>query len=180
MAKQIGENCTTGTFDDICFYKMNGQYYARMKSSLTRERVRKSIAFVRTMKSANELATASVMASQIYRTIAKNKRKVLWYRKMTGMAKLLLQKGVGKEEITRQLSEYIGVIMQPAIAVCKKKTIKTFGSSLRVKTLKQIHFVKSFRESPTQYQRGVLRNYSSLWLQNVFDPDNGIGMLLEY
>lgn len=41
MAKQIGPVFITGTIGDICFYKMDGQYYARMKSSLSSKRVKR-------------------------------------------------------------------------------------------------------------------------------------------
>jgi hypothetical protein len=35
MAKQVDDIKITGTYDDVTNYKMDGQYYARMKSSLT-------------------------------------------------------------------------------------------------------------------------------------------------
>jgi hypothetical protein len=35
MAKQAGDIFITGTIDDLCFYKMDGAYYVRLKSSLT-------------------------------------------------------------------------------------------------------------------------------------------------
>ena len=119
MAKQIGDIVITGTYDDLCFYKMDGQYYVRMKSSLTRNRVRKSAAFANTMKSANELGTASVLASRVYRTIAKEKRKVTLYRKMTGMAKLLLKHGESKEQVTELLEKYIAEVFSEREALVK-------------------------------------------------------------
>jgi hypothetical protein len=120
MAKQLC-NFITGTFDDLCFYKLEGQYYVRMKSSLTGKRVKKSPAFERTMKSAAQLASASVIASQVYRTIAKNKRKVGWFRKMTGMAKLLLKSGTTKEEIIIRLGNYLTTVLPTAKT--KKKNL---------------------------------------------------------
>jgi len=45
VAKQIGATKITGTIQNICFYKMEGQYYARQKSSLTGKRVKKDPAF---------------------------------------------------------------------------------------------------------------------------------------
>jgi hypothetical protein len=35
MAKQIGDIKITGTYDNVTYYKMDGEYYARSKSSLT-------------------------------------------------------------------------------------------------------------------------------------------------
>jgi hypothetical protein len=144
MAKQIGENFITGTYDDLCFYKMDGQYYVRIKSSLTRNRVRKSAAFTRTMQSASELAAASVIASQVYRTIAKEKRRVAWYRKMTGMAKLLFKNGESKERIMELLIKYIINVLKvkpikARIVTNKRKLFTTVISSRNMVEIKLIN-----------------------------------------
>ncbi len=48
MAKQIAGLCRfVGTIDDLTFYKMDGQYYVRAKSSLTAEQVKKKACFRR-------------------------------------------------------------------------------------------------------------------------------------
>src|SRR5438045_3080737 len=99
MAKQAGEYFITGTIDELSFYRMDGKYYVRKKSSLTRKRVLKTAAFTRSMHSARELAAASVAASLVYRTVAKEMRKVSWYRKMTSIAKLLFRNGESREKV---------------------------------------------------------------------------------
>lgn len=124
MAKQIGDTFITGTIDDLCFYKMDGRYYVRMKSLLTGKRVKKSAAFARTMESARQLATASVIASAVYRKIEKNKRKVSWFRKMTGIAKLLLKNGENKERITAKLLNYIATVLIEERRIFKRKSNK--------------------------------------------------------
>ena len=48
MAKQIGEYKIKGTVGDITFYKMEGEWYARRKSGLSRERVKRAKEFMRT------------------------------------------------------------------------------------------------------------------------------------
>src|SRR5438045_9793156 len=111
MAKQV---CTfiTGTIGNLCFYEVDGHYYVRMKSSLSGNRVKKSASFARTMESAGELAAASVIASGVYRKIAKEKRRVELYRKMVGIAKRLLKSGKGKDKITERLSNYITSVQE--------------------------------------------------------------------
>jgi hypothetical protein len=109
MAKQLC-NYITGTFDELCFYKMEGQYYIRVKSSLTSKRVKNCSTFKNTMESARQLAAASVIASQVYRTVSKEKRKVELYRKMTGIAKLLFKNGKNNEKVFEHLTKYIANI----------------------------------------------------------------------
>ena len=66
MAKQIGTFRITGTIDVICFYCLDGEYYAREKSSLSAERVKYDPVFAETMRSAKLLGNASKIASVLY------------------------------------------------------------------------------------------------------------------
>ncbi|MBL7745737.1 MAG: hypothetical protein JNN00_19855, partial [Chitinophagaceae bacterium] len=98
MAKQTGIIKVEGTIHGVCFYRLNGKYYARKKSSLSRERVKKSKAFAATRGYAQLFAMASVIGSAIYQIIpaAKKERKV--YQRITGMAMRLLKDGSSKEQ----------------------------------------------------------------------------------
>lgn len=82
----------------VCFYRLNGKYYARKKSSLSRERVKKSKAFAETRRYAKLFATASVIGSTIYGLIPKNKKGRKVYQRITGMAMRLLKDGTSKEK----------------------------------------------------------------------------------
>ena len=73
------------------------------------------------MESAGQLAAASVIASGVYRKIAREKRKVEWYRRMVGMAKLLLKSGTDKEKITEQLSHYVAMVLETPVTRNKKE-----------------------------------------------------------
>lgn len=75
MAEQTGFIKITGTVNGICFYRLHGKYYARLKSSLSGERVQRSPAFENTMKYAGLLAKASVIASDVYICCRRKKRK---------------------------------------------------------------------------------------------------------
>jgi hypothetical protein len=93
MGKQCGPYYHEGTVQHICFYKMNGAYYLRTKSSLTAKRVKKDPAFARTMQYAQLLGKASKIASQVYKTYPKATRQFSEYRVLTGKAMQLLKDG---------------------------------------------------------------------------------------
>ena len=92
MAKQIAGLCRLeGTFDQLTFYKMDGQYYVRVKSRLTSERVKTSPEFHRTMYLASLMARASRIGSQVYKALPPGWRQYWMYRSFTGEALLLLK-----------------------------------------------------------------------------------------
>lgn len=86
MAKQIGLLTVTGTVDAVCFYRLEGLYYARGKSSLTGERVKRDPVFAGTMRHAKRMANASKIASAIYReTVPLRERSREKFREVVGM-----------------------------------------------------------------------------------------------
>jgi hypothetical protein len=99
MATQVGPIKITGCFDNICFYKTGGMYYARMKSSLTGKRVKKDPAFRRTMEYAGLLGKASKIASALYKNFPDEKKEKGAYKKLTGSVMRLLKEGKTEEEI---------------------------------------------------------------------------------
>jgi len=99
MARQTGIWHITACIDNLCFYKMEGKYYVRMKSSLTAKRVKKDPAFKRTMQCAASLANASQIASALYRELPKEKKGIAVYRKLTAKAMTLLRNGKSSDEI---------------------------------------------------------------------------------
>ncbi len=97
MPLQCGPLFITSTIDNVCFYKMEGQYYARMKSSLSRKRVLKDPKFLLTRVHAALLGEASKIASRVYRLITGERKKHTLYREITGKAIYLLREGKDKE-----------------------------------------------------------------------------------
>ncbi|NII28108.1 hypothetical protein HB364_23700 [Pseudoflavitalea sp. X16] len=93
MAKQLGPIFLECTFDDLTFYKMDGKYYARKKSRLTREKVLKHPAFENTRFYAGQLACASQIASSIYKELPLYWRQFWMYRSFTGEALTMLNTG---------------------------------------------------------------------------------------
>ena len=93
MAKQVGDIVIVGTIDDITFYRMDGQYYARKKTSLTGKRVKKDPKFKRTMESARRLARGSQLASKVYRSLPRNEQVYALYKELKSVAVRALKEG---------------------------------------------------------------------------------------
>lgn len=109
MGKQAGPLYITGQVGDFCYYKMNGQYYVRKQSSLSRKRVKRGRAFQRTMQYAAWLAQASKIAAGVYRLMPREMRDVSQYRAMTGKGITLLKGGMAASEIqARLMAVYLG------------------------------------------------------------------------
>jgi hypothetical protein len=124
MAKQIGEIKIVGTFADITFYKMDGQYYVRMKSSLTGKRVKRDPKFARTMQSARRLGRGSQLASKVYRSLPKAEQVYALFKELKSIAVLALRNGKGEDEVMTLLEQRVskenGPV--PSFGVIKKKT----------------------------------------------------------
>ena len=111
MGIQVGPIYLERTIDGVCFYKMNGKYYVRMKSSLTGKQVKTSRRFVRTMQSAGRMARGSKIAAAIYKALPVGMKEFSLYRALVGEAVLLLKAGKTDEEAwlvlwERYLAEY--------------------------------------------------------------------------
>lgn len=104
MAKQTGILKIKGTINGITFYRLEKEYYARKKSSLTGRRVKKDPVFRETMRYARLLAKASVIGSTVYHSIPKEKKRRELYQKITGQAIQLLKDGNNEELIRTSLT----------------------------------------------------------------------------
>ena len=123
MGKQLGPNYKVMCKQNLQFYKMDGQYYVRKKSSLSRKRVLKDKAFTLTMVHANILAQASPIASAVYRQIPKPDKDFSYFRALVGMAQTMIKLGMNKEEIYEVLYDLTFPPVKPNLAVIKKETI---------------------------------------------------------
>jgi hypothetical protein len=109
MAKQMGGLKLRGTIDNLTFYKLRGNYYVRTKSSLTGERVKTELCFRPLMAYASLLAEASKIASAVYRLLRPKRKKIKFYRQMTGRAMSWLKQGMRKEKIVELLKKERGL-----------------------------------------------------------------------
>lgn len=108
MGKQRGPHFITGTVGNLTFYRLDGQYLVRAKSSLSRKRVKRSPAFRRTMAYAELLGRASRLAAKLYRSIPRKKQRVEVYRAMTGAAMGLFKQGMEEEPVRAKLmADYV-------------------------------------------------------------------------
>jgi len=109
MAKQVGEKFITGTYGDVCFYYMQGQYYARMKSSLNSKRVKRDKRFERTMQLAHLFGVASKIVSLLYRKLPKTEQGKDVRYMLLRKARLALAAGKSKDAVIALLKKEINV-----------------------------------------------------------------------
>lgn len=139
MPKQKGPDFYTGTRGDTCFYKMDGQYYVRRKSTLSGKRVKRDKAFTLTRVYADLLGQASRLAAAVYRCLPREERRHAQYRAMTGEALKMLKEGVAADVISARLEqmyavkEEIAVVAAPVVEV---KVLKADRSKTAVARLK--------------------------------------------
>lgn len=121
MAKKTLPPYFLGTADCLTFYKRYGQYYVRMKSSLTAERVKKDPCFAATMWQASIMARASRIGSAAYAAIPAFCREYKHYRILTGKANLLLKQGLHEDEIIiRLIAKYIIPLKRQTLAIARR------------------------------------------------------------
>lgn len=110
MAKQSGDIKLIGTLDDITFYKRNGNYFARMKSSLTKQRFWKDKAFEGSRNSCGRMSKASPMASRLYHLLPAEKKKGYLFQTITGKIKKKIKSGESDDEIKQWFyKEYLNL-----------------------------------------------------------------------
>jgi hypothetical protein len=139
MAKQAGPIKIIGTIDDICFYKMLGEYYARMVHRHNSKLVKTSPRFALTMVYAGLLARASKIGSAVYNELPKDFRQFWMYRAFTGEAMQLLKQNKTDEEAFKQLwctyaSVHYMTIDTSSTRSSEKKTTTTATASLFIIT----------------------------------------------
>jgi len=109
MAKQIGFIKVRGTIGDITFYKLNGGYYARRKTSLCKERVLRDAAFAGSRRSSALFGMAAKLAKIVYRRLPIQKKRHGMIGKLTAKANRLLHGGMLADDALELLLEkYVG------------------------------------------------------------------------
>jgi hypothetical protein len=135
MAKQIGDIILVGTIDDITFYKMDGKGYARMKSRLRGERVKRAKEFARTMQSARRLALGSQLASKVYRSLPRGKQVYGLFTELKSMAVQALKEGKCETEVLERLRLHVvterAPLPAPAVAPIKKPVVRSNAPSIK-------------------------------------------------
>jgi len=103
MAKQIGIFKIIGTIGDITFYEMDGEFYARKKSSLDGKRVKIDPRFKRTMEEAIGFGKASTATRAVYWALPEEMQVHGFYGILTGRMRKLMRAGKTAKEAQLQL-----------------------------------------------------------------------------
>ena len=101
MPKQKGIKIS-GTFDDLTFYGVKGNYFVKNKSSLNAKRIKADPSFRVFRERSTQFAEATKLASSIYRGYPKGKKKLGVFQKICAMVYKHLLDGKTETEI-RQL-----------------------------------------------------------------------------
>ena len=116
MAKQIGIFKIIGTIGEFTFYEMDGEFYARKKSSLDGKRVKRDPKFRRTMEEAIGFGKASTATRAVYWALPAELRVHGFYGILTGRMRKLMRAGKTAKEaqlqLLRELCAEVGVTAQ--------------------------------------------------------------------
>lgn len=125
----------TGTVDNLTFYKMEGAYYVRMKSSLTRKRFFKDAAFEGSRRSSNRLAVGSKLASSVYKSFPEKKRRYSVFCALKSLAIKLLKEQRSEQAVLMQLQQKVRKMERV------KRKIKTNNGKFRRTILPSVFMV---------------------------------------
>ena len=99
MAKQAGPFFLNRTIGNLCFYHMEGRYYARKKSSLTAKRVKTSPRFRRTMEYAQMMGCSSKIGSAVFKALPERFKESWMYRAFVGEAMGMFKRQMAYGEV---------------------------------------------------------------------------------
>ena len=156
MVRVIDDKWLVGTVDDICFYCMDGQYYARKKSSLTGKKFWRRKCFQGSRRSCHRFGEGNALAAMVYKQF--KKQKELWFA-LKKQAIVLLKEGKNEQEVLQRLME-TGYSFQPPKTRRKRKSEKF---SCRYSASSYILFVR--REE--RVEEGTPRGYLLCYCQDL-------------
>lgn len=107
MAKQAGECRFIGSVDELCFYKVQDDYFVRLKSSLSGKRFWKDAAFEGSRRSCKRFGEGNRLASKVYQMVEEDKRVYRLFCFLKRRAILLLKEGVSVDEAEKVLKDYL-------------------------------------------------------------------------
>ncbi len=107
MAKQVGNIKIIGTIDNLTFYEMDGEFYVRMKSSLTGKQFKTKKCFERSRRSAARFGTGNKIAGEVYRSLPDKKRVYALFCSLKSIAIALLKQGLDEADAKITLEELL-------------------------------------------------------------------------
>jgi hypothetical protein len=157
----------TGTFDEICIYKMHGRYFFRSRSSLTGERVKADPAFRKTMYFASLMGKASRIGSTVYASLPIEGKNCVLYRKITGEAMTWLKYGWTEADVLQWLQQRY--TPQQAIVFCKQHQEQL---ELQEQSATEEHIYARFMARNNRWRLRKLRQGDIAWLDEIDDDDD--------
>jgi hypothetical protein len=123
MAKQVGEAKLVGVFDDVLYYEMQGEYYARMHNPVSKKKFWKSKAFEGSRRSCRRLGRGSRLASLVYRSVEGKKHAYSLFCALKTEAIRLLKVGVDEEVVLASLREMAGAVGSAGLRAERKREV---------------------------------------------------------
>lgn len=142
MPKQVGEYRFEGTLDGICFYKMEGEYYARKQSSLTGKKFWRASCFEGSRTSCKRLSRGSQLAAIVYNGFRKQKGM---YAALKTKAISLLKKNTTEEKVVRKLMK-LALKLQPFRRYSSRFIRPTHIKNQKEKTLASLFYIPLVEE----------------------------------
>ena len=122
MARQAGDIKITGSMEDLCFYKMQGAYYVRMKSSLTGKRFWKEAVFEGSRKSCGRFGEGNRLASLVYKMVARENKQYALFCLLKSKAIFYLKLGLCGAGVIAALEAYLPGRVNRKTKKLKKET----------------------------------------------------------
>lgn len=188
MARQTGDIKIVGTVDGICFYRMEGEFFAREKSSLDGERFFSDPAFEGSRRSASALADASALGSKLYKKFPKEKKGRPVFQKLVGEIRRLFAQGFEIGEIEEYVAvQYLleEIIQVPVIQKGTEKrkyavspvTYSKIPSIIRITVSENMTKCRKHNSSYLQFNKvrfkGLLQRHSAIAVPNNLYLDGG-------
>ena len=114
MAKQVGDHKITGTYDNLCFYKMEGEHYIRKKSCLTGKAFWRRKCFEGSRQSCDRFGKGNHYASIVYKE----------FRKQKGMWTALKSKAIALFKAEKNPEEVIKKLVSLALLLQPQKSLR--------------------------------------------------------
>ncbi len=106
MAYQCGTIRFTGTIHGATYYKMNGEFHVRSKSSLTSKKFWKHSAFEGSRRSCKRFAQGNKLASKVYRSLPKERRLYSLFCQLKTAAVHYIKMGLDAEATIIRLQQH--------------------------------------------------------------------------
>ncbi len=107
MAEQVGHIKITGTIDNVTYYKMDGKYLARRKSSLTRKDVKTKKCFEGSRRSSTRFGAGNIIASEVYQSLPPKQKVYSLFPSLRTKAIALVKQGLARADIKIALLQLV-------------------------------------------------------------------------